>query len=62
MLDLQGMVQEDLEDMVQDLVLGAVEQGEQSILISQSSQEVLQVVGFMGYHYEVSEEGILVRW
>ena len=52
----------DLQDMVQDLVLGAVELGEQSVLISHGVQELAPVVGYMGYHYEVSEEGIIVRW
>ena len=56
---VQGM---DLEDMVQELVLSAVEHGEHCIVISEGVQELAPVVGYMGYEYELHEEDLIVRW
>ena len=63
MLDLQGMVQE-LEDMVQEGVLAALESGERQLIISQASQEVVEIVGYMGYqyHYDVEDGDLVVHW
>ena len=52
----------DLQDRVQELVVQALEAGEECVLISEGVQELVPVVSFMGYHYDVEEDLLIVRW